>query len=65
MTEPAIHDRREVDAPLARDVRLLGDLLGQTIAAVEGERVYNAVEALRGLARRRRGSERRRRAAAR
>ena len=55
MTEPAIHDRREVDAPLARDVRLLGDLLGQTITAVEGERVYNAVEALRGLARRRRG----------
>ena len=55
MTESAIQDRREVDAPLARDVRLLGDLLGQTIAAVEGERVYNAVEALRGLARRRRG----------
>lgn len=48
-------DRREVDAPLARDVRLLGDLLGRVITAVEGERVYDAVEALRGLARRRRG----------
>ena len=52
---PAV-DRREVDAPLARDVRLLGDLLGRTIGALEGEQVYEAVEALRGLARRRRGA---------
>ena len=55
MAEGTLVDRREVDAPLAADVRLLGDLLGRTIAAVEGERVYEAVEALRGLARRRRG----------
>ena len=55
MPEGPIIDRREVDAPLARDVRLLGDLLGRTIGALEGEQVYDAVEALRGLAQRRRG----------
>ena len=48
-------DRRKVDAPLAADVRLLSSLLGDTIRAVDGEDVFNAVEQLRGLAQRRRG----------
>lgn len=48
-------DRREVDSPLRADVRLLGDLLGRTIADVDGADVYEAVEQLRGLAQRRRG----------
>lgn len=52
----AANDRRLVDAPLARDVRLLSSLLGRTIAEVDGEPVFNAVEELRGLAQRRRGS---------
>lgn len=48
-------DRREVDRPLARDVRLLGDMLGRAIAALDGREVYEAVEQLRELAQRRRG----------
>ena len=58
MTMPASGsavDRREVDRPLARDVRLLGDMLGRAIAAVDGQEVYEAVEQLRDLAQRRRG----------
>ena len=58
MTMPASGsavDRREVDRPLARDVRLLGDMLGRAIAAVDGREVYEAVEQLRDLAQRRRG----------
>ena len=58
MTMPAsgsAGDRREVDRPLARDVRLLGDMLGRAIAAVDGREVYEAVEQLRDLAQRRRG----------
>ncbi len=50
------NNRRLVDAPLARDVRLLSSLLGRMIAEVDGETVFNAVEELRALAQRRRGS---------
>ena len=50
-----VQDRRDVDRPLARDVRLLGDLLGRTISDVDGADVYGAVEQLRALAQRRRG----------
>ncbi len=49
------HDRAQVDAPLAADVRLLSSLLGNTIRMVDGDDVFNAVEQLRGLTQRRRG----------
>ena len=49
--------RRPEDAPLAEDVRRLGALLGETINALDGAEVFAAVEALRGLTRRRRGVE--------
>ena len=49
-----LSDRREQDRPLADDVRMLGNLLGETIAAVEGSEVFDAVEGLRTLTRERR-----------
>ena len=55
--EPATasDSRQRLDAPLAADVRLLSSLLGNTIRAVDGEDVFEAVETLRGLTQRRRG----------
>jgi len=38
--------------PLRDDVRLLGDLLGETLRARAGERVFHAVERVRALAKR-------------
>ena len=39
--------RREKDAPLRQDIRLLGDALGQAIRRHGGERMFNTVEQLR------------------
>ena len=50
-------DRRERDRPLAEDVRMLGNLLGETISAVEGRGIFDAVEGLRALTRARRTAE--------
>ena len=50
-------ERREQDLPLAADVRMLGNLLGETISAVEGPEVFDAVEGLRALTRERRAAE--------
>ncbi|MDD9855943.1 MAG: phosphoenolpyruvate carboxylase, partial [Gammaproteobacteria bacterium] len=38
------------DAPLRRDVRLLGDLLGDTIRRQHGARLFELVEEVRGIA---------------
>src|SRR3981081_1245823 len=43
------------DAPLRRDVRMLGDLLGQVLGEEEGESLLAAVERVRALARAARG----------
>ena len=43
------------DAPLRRDVRLLGDLLGRVLVEQDGESLLEDVERLRGLARAARG----------
>src|SRR5690348_10232540 len=40
-----------VDAPLRRDVRLLGDLLGRVLVEQEGEQLLADVERVRALAR--------------
>jgi phosphoenolpyruvate carboxylase len=45
-----MNDRRDKDAPLAEDIRLLGRLLGDTIRAYEGEAVFTLVEEIRRLA---------------
>ena len=37
-------------APLRRDVRMLGDLLGDTVRAHAGDGVFDAVERVRSLA---------------
>ncbi|MCZ6544567.1 MAG: phosphoenolpyruvate carboxylase [Chloroflexi bacterium] len=55
---PATPPRRPEDQPLADDVRRLGARLGQTIADLQGEEVFDAVEELRELTRQRRGAER-------
>ena len=39
----------EINRPLRDDVRLLGELLGETIRRIEGDEVYNAVETFRTL----------------
>jgi phosphoenolpyruvate carboxylase len=44
--------RTEADAPLRRDVRLLGDLLGQVMVEQEGERLLEQEEEIRQLSRR-------------
>jgi phosphoenolpyruvate carboxylase len=44
-------ERREADAPLRRDVRLLGTLLGRVIVDQEGEAALAAEERVRGLSR--------------
>ena len=55
---PATPPRRPEDQPLADDVRRLGARLGRTIADLQGEEVFDAVEKLRELTRQRRGAER-------
>ena len=43
-------DGAAADAPLRRDVRLLGDLLGDTIRRQHGARLFELVEEVRGIA---------------
>jgi len=50
----AVRDAR-ADAPLRRDVRLLGDLLGRVLVEQEGEELLADVERVRALAREARG----------
>jgi phosphoenolpyruvate carboxylase len=47
----AVRADEPTDAPLRRDVRLLGDLLGRVLVEQEGERLLDDVERIRGLAR--------------
>lgn len=44
-------------SPLSRDIHLLGDLLGETLRAQEGETLFEAEETVRGLAKARRTGE--------
>ncbi len=44
---PNQEDRTQKDAPLRRDIRLLGDALGRAIQRHEGSAVFNTVERLR------------------
>ena len=48
--------RAEADAPLRRDVRLLGAVLGKVIAEQEGDDLLEAEERIRLLARDARGT---------
>ena len=43
-------DRRDKDARLGEDIRLLGRLLGDTIRDREGERAFGLIEEIRQLA---------------
>jgi phosphoenolpyruvate carboxylase len=45
-----MNDRHEKDARLGEDIRLLGRVLGDTIRAYEGERLFGLVEDIRRLA---------------
>jgi phosphoenolpyruvate carboxylase len=47
----AVRADEPTDAPLRRDVRLLGDLLGRVLVEQEGELLLDDVERIRGLAR--------------
>src|SRR5438067_20898 len=47
----AVRADEPTDAPLRRDVRLLGDLLGRVLVEQEGEPLLDDVERIRGLAR--------------
>jgi len=47
----AVRADEPTDAPLRRDVRLLGDLLGRVLVEQEGEALLDDVERIRGLAR--------------
>ena len=47
----AVRDASAADAPLRRDVRLLGDLLGRVLVEQEDESLLDDVERVRGLAR--------------
>jgi phosphoenolpyruvate carboxylase len=47
-----LRQRPPTEAPLRRDVRLLGDLLGRVLAEQEGEWLVELVEEVRALARR-------------
>jgi len=51
----AVRADEPADAPLRRDVRLLGDLLGQVLVEQEGEPLLEDVERIRSLARAARG----------
>ena len=44
-------------APLRDDVRLLGELLGETLRAREGDALYDRVEQVRALSKRARGGD--------
>jgi len=46
-----VRDASAADAPLRRDVRLLGDLLGRVLVEQEDESLLDDVERVRGLAR--------------
>ncbi|GAC1695955.1 MAG: phosphoenolpyruvate carboxylase [Ktedonobacteraceae bacterium] len=46
------HDRAEKDAPLRRDIRTLGDALGQAIRRHGGDTMYDTVEQLRHVCKR-------------
>src|SRR4029078_6506369 len=52
----AVRADEPTDAPLRRDVRLLGDLLGRVLVEQDGESLLEDVERLRGLARAARAS---------
>ena len=41
---------QHIDAPLREDVRLLGNLLGETLKAHAGDALFNRVEQIRTLA---------------
>ena len=51
----AVRADESTDAPLRRDVRLLGDLLGRVLVEQEDESLLDDVERVRGLARAARG----------
>src|SRR5581483_4299507 len=51
----AVRADEPTDAPLRRDVRLLGDLLGRVLVEQEGEELFDDVERVRALARAARG----------
>ncbi len=53
----AVNDTNDPHAALRRDVRLLGDLLGQTIRAECGDAMLERVETVRALAKRARQGE--------
>jgi len=54
----AVRDESRADAPLRRDVRLLGDLLGRVLVEQEGGQLLEDVEHVRALARAARGGAR-------
>ena len=41
---------QQIDAPLREDVRLLGNLLGETLKQHAGQDLFNQVEQIRALA---------------
>ena len=52
-----VHDETAADAPIRRDVRLLGDLLGRVLVEQEDESLLADVERVRALARAARSGE--------
>ena len=54
----AVRADEPTDAPLRRDVRLLGDLLGRVLVEQEDETLLDDVERVRALARRARAGGR-------
>lgn len=41
---------QQIDAPLREDVRLLGNLLGETLKQHAGQDLFNQIEQIRALA---------------
>ncbi len=41
---------QQIDAPLREDVRLLGNLLGETLKQHAGQELFNQIEQIRALA---------------
>ena len=41
---------QQIDAPLREDVRLLGNLLGETLKEHAGDELFNQIEQIRALA---------------